>query len=41
LLASTLVRIARQIGVNRIAKDVTPSLHDYLRSLPAQHESAS
>jgi hypothetical protein len=40
LLASTLVRIARQIGVNRIAKDVTPTLQDYLRSLPAQQESA-
>jgi hypothetical protein len=32
LLCSTLVRVARQIGVNRIAKDVTtPSLDQYLR----------
>jgi hypothetical protein len=31
LLCSTLVRVARQIGVNRIAKNITPSLSDYLR----------
>jgi len=32
LLASTLVRIARQIGVNRIAKDITGlSLGEVLR----------
>jgi hypothetical protein len=31
LLCSTLVRVARQIGVGRIAKDITPSLSEYLR----------
>lgn len=30
-LCSTLVRIARRIGVDRIARDVTPSLTEYLR----------
>jgi hypothetical protein len=30
LLVSSLVRIARQIGVNRVAKDITPSLDQYL-----------
>ena len=31
LLCSTLVRVARQIGINRAAKDVTPTLDQYLR----------
>ena len=31
LLVSSMVRVARQIGVNRIAKDITPSLSEYLR----------
>lgn len=32
LLVSSMVRVARQIGVNRIAKDITvPSLEQYLR----------
>jgi len=30
LLCSTLVRVARQIGVNRIPKNITPSLDAYL-----------
>jgi hypothetical protein len=30
LLCSTLVRVARQIGVNRIVRDVTPSLRDII-----------
>jgi len=30
LECSTLVRLARQIGVNRIARDVTPTLDQYL-----------
>jgi len=29
-LASTLVRIAQRIGINRRAKDITPALPDYL-----------
>jgi hypothetical protein len=32
LLVSSLVRIARQIGVDRVARDVTPSLSEYLRA---------
>ena len=32
LLSSTLVRLAQRIGINRVAKDLTPSLDDYLRS---------
>jgi hypothetical protein len=36
LLCSTLVRVARQIGVNRIAKDITPSLDEYLRQRQAE-----
>jgi hypothetical protein len=30
LLCSTLVRVARQIGVNRVPRNITPSLHEYL-----------
>jgi hypothetical protein len=29
-LSSTLVRLAQRIGINRIARDVTPSVKDYL-----------
>jgi hypothetical protein len=32
LLCSTLVRVARQIGVGRVAKDITPTLDQYLRN---------
>jgi hypothetical protein len=32
VLCSTLVRIAQRIGINRVPRDVTPSLADYLRS---------
>jgi hypothetical protein len=31
LLCSTLVRVAQRIGINRIPKDVVPSLSDLLR----------
>jgi hypothetical protein len=31
LLCSSLVRLANKIGINRIAKDITPSLSDILR----------
>jgi hypothetical protein len=31
VLCSSLVRIANKIGINRIAKDITPSLSDILR----------
>lgn len=30
LIASTLTRLASRLGINRLAKDVTPHLHDYL-----------
>ena len=30
LLCSTMVRVARQIGVKRVPRNVTPSLSDYL-----------
>jgi hypothetical protein len=31
LLCSTMVRCARQIGINRIPKDVTPTLEQYIQ----------
>ena len=34
LLSSTLVRLAQRIGINRIARDVSPSLSDILRGPP-------
>jgi hypothetical protein len=34
LLCSTAVRVSRQIGVDRIAKDISPTLSDVLRSSP-------
>jgi hypothetical protein len=37
-LSSTLVRLAQRIGIDRIARDVTPSLADYLRALPQTDE---
>ena len=30
LLSSTLVRLAQRIGINRVVKDLTPSLSEYL-----------
>jgi hypothetical protein len=32
VLCSTLVRIAQRIGINRVPRDVTRSLADYLQS---------
>jgi hypothetical protein len=34
LLCSTLTRLAQRIGIDRRAKNITPSLGDYLRSPP-------
>ena len=34
LLSSTLVRLAQRIGINRVAKNVTPSLTEILRGPP-------
>jgi hypothetical protein len=38
LLCSTLVRVARQIGIKRVPRSVTPALADYLE-LKAKQES--
>ena len=35
LLCSTLTRLAQRIGIDRRAKNITPSLGDYLRSPPS------
>lgn len=37
-LSSTLVRLAQRIGIDRRMRDVTPSLSEYLRSLPPEDE---
>ena len=33
-LSSTLVRLAAKIGINRIPRDITPGLDEYLAALP-------
>ena len=35
LLCSTLVRVSRQIGIDRIAKNITPTLSEYLSAKEA------
>jgi hypothetical protein len=40
LLTSTLVRIAQRIGIDRRAKNFTPSLHDYLEAKTVGTEAA-
>jgi hypothetical protein len=40
-LASTLVRIAQRIGINRRFKDITPALPDYLDAAEADDSSTS
>lgn len=40
LLTSTLVRIAQRIGIDRRAKNVTPSLRDYLEAKAVAIEAA-
>ena len=40
LLSSTLVRLAQRIGINRVAKDVSPTLGDYLHDPSAFEEAA-
>jgi hypothetical protein len=37
-LSSTLVRLAARIGIDRVARDVTPSLAEYLAALPKVEE---
>jgi len=36
LIASTLARLSRRIGLKRVAKDVTPSLDEYLKDRGGQ-----
>jgi hypothetical protein len=38
-ISSTLVRLSSRIGVNRVPKDVTPRLHDYLRDRVADTDT--
>jgi hypothetical protein len=38
-ISSTLVRLAARVGLNRVLKNVTPSLHDYLESKVAEREA--
>jgi hypothetical protein len=38
-LASTLVRIAQRLGINRRFKDITPALPDYLDAAEAEPET--
>lgn len=40
LLSSTLVRLAQRIGVDRRARDITPSLRDYLNKKGAEPDAA-
>jgi hypothetical protein len=40
LLASTLVRLASRIGIDRVPKDVTPTLSQYLEAKQAAAERA-
>jgi hypothetical protein len=40
-LASTLVRIAQRIGINRRARDITPALPDYLDAAEAEAEAVA
>jgi hypothetical protein len=35
-LTSTLVRVGQRIGINRVARDITPSLKDYIRAKEAE-----
>jgi len=39
-LSSTLVRLAAKVGINRVARDVTPSLSDLLREDQAGEAAA-
>ena len=39
LLSSTLVRIAVRLGLDRRAKNVTPSLHEYLESKATEEDA--
>jgi hypothetical protein len=38
--SSTLVRLGARVGLNRVPKNVTPDLRDYLESKVAEREAA-
>jgi hypothetical protein len=38
-LSSTLVRLSARIGIDRIPKDVTPTLAEYLAAKAQQHDA--
>ena len=40
-ISSTLVRIAQRLGINRVARDITPSPLDFARRFDQQKESAT
>jgi hypothetical protein len=40
LLSSTLVRLAQRIGIDRRARDITPTLRDYLSKKGAEPDAA-
>lgn len=40
LLCSTLTRIVTRLGINRVARDVTPSIADYVAHINNTHEEA-
>ena len=39
-MSSTLVRLATRIGLKRVAKDITPALHEYQRMMDEQQAEA-
>jgi hypothetical protein len=36
LLCSTLTRLAQRIGINRVSKNITPPIEDYVRSIASE-----
>jgi hypothetical protein len=40
LLCSSLVRLGARVGLNRVPRNVTPRLHDYLKSATQESEDA-
>ena len=40
LLSSTLTRLAQRIGINRVARNIVPDLHDYIEGKTVETEAA-
>jgi hypothetical protein len=40
-LASTTVRLSQRLGINRVPKNVTPTLKEYLRTINEQEDDAA